>query len=264
MNATLLVLSLTLAAADAPAEMPLWPKGAPGAVGETSNDKPTLTVYRPAKPTGASVVVCPGGGYVALALEHEGKEIADWLSERGVTAFVLKYRRAPRYKHPAPLQDVQRAIRTVRSRAKEWELDTNKIGVWGFSAGGHLASCAATMFEDGKPDARMPSSVYHRGRLRHSLLSRHRHGRTADASRLAQEPPRRRSARRPCQEDVHLHPGNAEDAADVFVPHRRRRRSPSREQHPVLPRAQEGEGAGRAAHLRRGAWASAWRRRTWY
>ncbi len=154
MNAAILLVSLTIAA-DAPSEFPLWPKGAPGAVGETADDKPTLTVYRPSKEkaTGASVVVCPGGGYVALALGHEGKEIADWLTERGVTAFVLKYRRAPRYKHPAPLQDVQRAIRTVRSRAKEWDLDESKIGVWGFSAGGHLASCAATMFEPGKSDA---------------------------------------------------------------------------------------------------------------
>src|SRR5437764_8927878 len=155
MHAALLVLGLSLAA-DAPVEAPLWPKGAPGAVGETADDKPTLTLYKPAKPSGASVVVCPGGGYVALALGHEGKEIAQWLNDRGITAFVLKYRRAPRYKHPAPLTDVQRAIRTVRAKAKDWDLDPNKIGVWGFSAGGHLASCAATLFEDGTSDAEDP------------------------------------------------------------------------------------------------------------
>ncbi len=155
MNAVFLALSLTAALVDPPPKMPLWPKGAPDAVGDTADDKPTLTLYRPAsgKATGAAVVVCPGGGYVALALGHEGKDIADWLTQHGVTAFVLKYRRAPRYKHPVPLQDVQRALRTVRARAKEWDLDANKIGVWGFSAGGHLASCAATMFEDGKTDA---------------------------------------------------------------------------------------------------------------
>src|SRR5262245_47928226 len=120
MNAALLALSLTLAG-DAPVETPLWSKGAPGAVGETPDDRPSLTLYKaPAdKATGASVVGCPGGGYVALALGHEGKEIAEWLNQQGVTAFVLKYRRAPRYKHPIPLQDVKRALRTARSRARE-------------------------------------------------------------------------------------------------------------------------------------------------
>jgi acetyl esterase/lipase len=155
MYSALFALSLVVGASDT-VEFPLWSKGAPGAVGETADDKPTLTHYRPEKPTGAAVVVCPGGGYSHLALGHEGKDIATWLNERGVTAFVLKYRRAPKYKHPIPLTDVQRALRTVRSRAKEWELDPAKIGVWGFSAGGHLASCAATMFEDGKSDAQDP------------------------------------------------------------------------------------------------------------
>jgi acetyl esterase/lipase len=151
MNTTFLLACLALA--DAPTEMPLWAKGAPGAVGDTADDKPTITFYRPAKPNGASVVVCPGGGYTNLALGHEGKDIATWLNDRGVTAFVLKYRRAPKYRHPSPLMDVQRAIRTVRAKAKEWDLDPARIGVWGFSAGGHLASCAATMFDDGKSDA---------------------------------------------------------------------------------------------------------------
>ena len=94
--------------------------------------------------TGAAVVVCPGGGYRILAVGHEGKDIADWLTSRGITAFVLKYRIAPRYRHPAPLQDAQRAVRTVRARAKDWGVDPGRVGIWGFSAGGHLASTAAT------------------------------------------------------------------------------------------------------------------------
>jgi acetyl esterase/lipase len=139
MNAAILALTLTLAAdTDAPKVELLWPKGAPGAVGEDKADKPTLTVYLPPadKATGAAVVVCPGGGYGALAVGHEGKDPAEFLNKLGIAAFVLQYRIAPRYHHPAPLQDAQRALRTVRSRAKEWNLDPHKIGIWGFSAGG--------------------------------------------------------------------------------------------------------------------------------
>ena len=97
----------------------LWPKGAPGAVGSDEADKPSLTAYLPpaARATGAAVVVCPGGGYAHLAMDHEGDQIARWLNSFGVAAFVLQYRIAPRYHHPAPLQDAQRAIRTVRARA---------------------------------------------------------------------------------------------------------------------------------------------------
>ena len=160
MTAALLTLSLTVSAVNAgePAVELLWPKGAPGARGTADADKPTLTVYRPPadKATGAAIVVCPGGGYGTLALGHEGKEIAEWLTARGVSAFVLKYRHAPQYRHPAPLQDAQRALRTVRARAKEWEIDPKKIGIWGFSAGGHLASTAGTHFDDGKSDADDP------------------------------------------------------------------------------------------------------------
>src|SRR5215510_15138180 len=108
MNAVLL-LSLSLSAADPPTpkEMPLWPRGAPGARGDEPADRPTLTLYRPPadKATGAAVVVCPGGGYRILAVGHEGKDIAEWLTNQGITAFVLKYRIAPRYRHSAPLQD---------------------------------------------------------------------------------------------------------------------------------------------------------------
>jgi acetyl esterase/lipase len=153
--ALFMTLSLALAAEGEPKVELLWPKGAPGAVGDGPADRPLLKVYLPPadKSTGTAVVVCPGGGYGHLALGHEGKEPADWLNLHGVAAFVVSYRLAPRYHHPAPMQDVQRAIRLVRSRASEWGIEPKRIGVWGFSAGGHLASTAATHFDDGKPDA---------------------------------------------------------------------------------------------------------------
>jgi acetyl esterase/lipase len=135
----------------------LWPGGAPLATGEGEKDKPNLSVYlaSPEKASGAAVVVCPGGGYGGLAKGHEGHEVATWLNERGVSAFVLTYRVAP-YRHPCPMLDVQRAIRTVRARAAEWKVDPDRIGVWGFSAGGHLASTSVTHFDQGRPDAEDP------------------------------------------------------------------------------------------------------------
>jgi acetyl esterase/lipase len=158
-NLALLTLGLTLFAADnQPKVELLWPKGAPGAAGTEERDKPSLTLYLPPadKATGTAVVVCPGGGYGGLAIGHEGKEPAEWLNRHGIAAFVLRYRLGPRYHHPAPLQDAQRALRIVRGRAKEWHLDPKRIGIWGFSAGGHLASTAATHFDDGKRDADDP------------------------------------------------------------------------------------------------------------
>lgn len=136
----------------------LWPQGAPGAAGTEDADKPTLSIWQPPadKANGCAVVICPGGGYGFLAVDHEGKQIAEWLNSLGVTAVMLKYRIAPRYKHPAPLQDAQRAIRTVRARAEEWKIDPNRVGILGFSAGGHLTSTAATHFDDGQPDAADP------------------------------------------------------------------------------------------------------------
>jgi acetyl esterase/lipase len=141
-----------------PAEL-LWPAGAPGAKGEAAGDKPSLTLYLPPKDkaTGVSVVICPGGGYGGLALDHEGEQVGKWLNSFGVAGFVLQYRHhgsGAGYGHPAPLQDAQRAIRTLRSRAKEWGLDPNRIGILGFSAGGHLASTAATHFNETVYEAR--------------------------------------------------------------------------------------------------------------
>jgi acetyl esterase/lipase len=127
-------------------------------VGTEEADKPSLTLFlAPAdKANGTAVVICPGGGYGHLATGHEGHEIAQWLNAHGVAAFMLQYRIAPRYHHPAPLQDARRALRTVRARAREWQVDPKRIGIWGFSAGGHLASTLGTHFDGGKADAADP------------------------------------------------------------------------------------------------------------
>jgi len=143
--------------AAAPRTELLWPDGAPGAVGNQDADRPTLTIYLPeGKATHTGVIVCPGGGYTHLAMDHEGKQIAAWLNSLGVAAFVLKYRLGPRYHHPAPLQDAQRALRFVHLHAGDYSLAPDHIGIWGFSAGGHLASTAATHFDPGDPNASDP------------------------------------------------------------------------------------------------------------
>jgi acetyl esterase/lipase len=136
----------------------LWPDGAPGAVGATPEDKPKITIYRPPseKRNGAAAVVCPGGSYARLASDHEGRQVAEWLNGFGVSAFVLQYRVGPRYRHPAPLLDVQRALRLLRSRSEEWGIDRQRVGLVGFSAGGHLASTLGTRFDDGRKDSSDP------------------------------------------------------------------------------------------------------------
>jgi acetyl esterase/lipase len=159
--ALLLTVLLTAATASAaePAVELLWPHGAPLAKGDSENDKPNVTVY-PAtaeKRSVAAVVVCPGGGYGALAMDHEGKQVAEWLNSLGVTAFVLKYRhRNTGYGHPAPMLDAQRAMRFARANADKFHIESNKIGILGFSAGGHLASTVGTHFDDGRRDADDP------------------------------------------------------------------------------------------------------------
>jgi acetyl esterase/lipase len=137
---------------------PLWPGGAPGALGQADKDIPTLTPFMPdpEKATGAAMVVCPGGGYGGLA-GHEGRDYALWLNDQGVTAFVLKYRLGSAgYRHPIMLQDAARAVRLVRAHAGEWKLDAKRIGIIGSSAGGHLASTLLTHFDSGKADATDP------------------------------------------------------------------------------------------------------------
>jgi acetyl esterase/lipase len=136
----------------------LWAAGAPAAIGNEDADRPSLTLYpapaNSAVPTG--VIVFPGGGYGALAMDHEGDQIARWLNSLGISAFVLQYRIAPRYHHPAPLLDAQRAIRFVRAHAADYGILPTRIGIWGFSAGGHLASTAGTHFDAGNANAADP------------------------------------------------------------------------------------------------------------
>jgi acetyl esterase/lipase len=124
----------------------LWPKGAPDAQGDSAGDKPTLTFFFPEKPTGAAIVICPGGAYRGLAA-HEADPIAEWCNTFGVTGIVLRYRHANSgagYHHPTPLLDAQHALSLVRSRAGELGIDPGKIGILGFSAGGHLAASLGT------------------------------------------------------------------------------------------------------------------------
>lgn len=158
---SLLILSSALAA-QKPIEIKLWPDGAPntnGIVtdeGTNSNNRitnvsePTLTVYPATHPNGLAIVACPGGGYVHLAMQHEGHDMAAWFNAQGITYAVLKYR-MPNTHHDVPLSDALQAIRIMKAHASEWHI--NKVGIMGSSAGGHLASTAATHFtEDSRPD----------------------------------------------------------------------------------------------------------------
>lgn len=146
------------ASATEPMQIPLWNDGAPGA-STKPQDEPALFQYRPisADASKAAVIICPGGGYGHLSMEKEGSRIAEWLNSFGVTAFVLRYRHSGTgHQHPTPTVDGQRAIRTVRSRAGEWDIDPQKIGVMGFSAGGHLTSTLGTHFDAGNDEASDP------------------------------------------------------------------------------------------------------------
>ena len=131
--------------------IPLWVNGAPGALGTADVDRPIITPYLPPEGTanGTAVVIFPGGGYQHLSMEKEGSDVANWLAGTGVTAFVVRYRLGPTYHHPVELGDAQRAIRIVRSRATEWGVDPRRLGIIGFSAGGHLASTAGTHYDAG-------------------------------------------------------------------------------------------------------------------
>ena len=144
-------------ASQPPPEIPLWEGTAPGALGEADADRPTLTVHRAARgASGTAVVIAPGGGYGNLALDHEGRQVAAFFNAMGVSAFVLKYRLGPRYRHPVPLEDARRAIRLVRARAEAFGVQPARIGMMGFSAGGHLTATAGTQFTAGDSGAADP------------------------------------------------------------------------------------------------------------
>ena len=167
------VLTSSLISAIAQKEITLWPKGAPGSEGKTGDEKistssrgeisisnvhhPSITPYIPdkEKATGLAVIIAPGGGHTSLKMDYEGSNLAKWLNEKGIAAFVLKYRLAKEAGSTYTiddhaLADMQRAIRVLRSRAKEWSIDTARIGVLGYSAGGELAGLAAMRFDNGK------------------------------------------------------------------------------------------------------------------
>lgn len=149
----LFVLSQTWLHAQQPLELKLWPEGMPNDNGMTCQEEngvlyvaePTLTVYPAAEGNGMAIVACPGGGYGKLAMDHEGKDMAAWFNNQGITYAVLKYRMPNGHKE-VPLSDARQAMRILRHRAGEWQL--KRIGIMGFSAGGHLASTVATHFED--------------------------------------------------------------------------------------------------------------------
>ncbi len=139
--------------------IPLWTNAAPGAQGSAPEDIPTLTIYKTPgqNPSKSAVIVLPGGGYLHLAFDYEGTHVAEWLNAHGMAACVLKYRLGPKYHYPVELWDAQRAIRYVRAHASEFGIEPNRLGVWGFSAGGHLAAAAGTHFDNG--DTHTPDPI---------------------------------------------------------------------------------------------------------
>jgi acetyl esterase/lipase len=166
-----IAIPIVVTAAEAPKEELLWPVDHPANQGEKPSapdslewslqvaNSPTLTYFLPEKDkrNGTAMVICPGGAYVGLAMQKEGHEVAQWCRDHGIVGVVLRYRcGGGKNQAPVPLDDVQRAIRSVRARADELGIDPSKIGVAGFSAGGHLASCAATMFDEGDGGAKDP------------------------------------------------------------------------------------------------------------
>jgi acetyl esterase/lipase len=158
MNPLLLAILYVFSSQNGHPDIPLWDGPVPMAKGDEPGDRPDIRVWLApnAKDKSSAVLVVPGGGYGGLANDHEGKQIAEFLNARGVHAFVLKYRLGPKYNHPVPWLDASRAIRLIRSRASEWKVDSSRLGIWGFSAGGHLTSTVITQFDKGNPKALDP------------------------------------------------------------------------------------------------------------
>jgi len=152
MRTLIAILILFAPLAHAADPIALWPDGAPMANGSGKGHTPTITPYLLSDSAApyTTIIIAPGGGYGGLAVGHEGKQIGEWLNANGIQAFVLRYRHAPNYRHPVPKMDIQRAIQTVRAQAAPWNVNPDRIGVLGFSAGGHLAATAATQFTLGE------------------------------------------------------------------------------------------------------------------
>lgn len=156
LSCAILLTTISNLQAQAPQTIRLWAGDAPGALGSEEKDVPTAIVYLPEKantPSGA-IVIFPGGGYGHLAIDHEGHQIARWANEQGLAGIIVSYRHRNRgYGHPTPMLDAQRAIRLTRYNAQQWNIDPNKVGVLGFSAGGHLTTTVLTHFDEGQSDA---------------------------------------------------------------------------------------------------------------
>ena len=162
---TLLLFVTTMLSAQNTLELPLWPAGAPNSNGLTGTEEdldggrvanvvsPSITVYKANQPNGMAIIMCPGGGYARLAMNHEGHDMAPWLNAQGITYVVLKYR-MPNSHYEVPLSDAEQAIRLVRQHAAEWGVRPDRIGIMGASAGGHLAASLATLYssDETRPD----------------------------------------------------------------------------------------------------------------
>jgi acetyl esterase/lipase len=151
----LLFILATVVASYGQGAIKLWETGAPNAKGSEPTDIPTITPFPAPKEmaSGAAIIVCPGGGYARLSDVKEGSDVARWLNSLGITAFVLKYRLGMAYHQPNQLLDAARAVRYVRANAERWGINPDKIGIMGFSAGGHLASTLGTRFDSGKSNS---------------------------------------------------------------------------------------------------------------
>lgn len=162
---TLFLFITTMLSAQNTLELPLWPAGAPNSNGLTGAEEdldggrvanvvnPSITVYKASKPNGMTIIMCPGGGYARLAMDHEGHDMAPWLNAQGITYVVLKYR-MPNSHYEVPLSDAEQAIRLVRQHAAEWGVRPDRIGIMGASAGGHLSASLATLYssDETRPD----------------------------------------------------------------------------------------------------------------
>ena len=226
-----LLLSAALPAVEPPPSIPLWPAAAPGSEGRTEKEvvavsetgemrvssihQPSITPYLPAKgkATGAAILVIPGGGHRLLAITHEGYNVAEWLAERGIAAFVLKHRLAREEKSTYKIEvesfaDAQRAMRLIRSRSQEWGIDPARLGAMGFSAGGELVSQISTRFDAGSPGA---ADAVERERSKPDFQALIYPGRSADIQPTKESPPAFLAAAYNDRPDI------SEGLADVYL-----------------------------------------------